>query len=291
MDKLLYRDEHIRCPNYDASGYPLIEEIIIEQNREYRIDPHVNKILFILEGKTDFACGPVKDMAVENGHMLFIPAGRNTICRAKTETRLLILRLNERIRLCDCFKIEDMHKIYKGISIKGQLCILRTNTVMAKYLELLTACHRQGLRCKHYNLGKVKEFMFILRGFYTKDQLACFFAPALSGDTEFSQFIMGNYRYYRNLGELAEAMNYTVSGFEKKFRRVFGSPPYRWIKQQKANEAYHLVTRGELNIKQISDMFGFSSPAAFGKFFRQNFGISPRKIHKENDLIIKGGNG
>jgi AraC-like DNA-binding protein len=129
--------------------------------------------------------------------------------------------------------------------------------------------------------------MFILRAFYTKEDLYRFFSPALTTDTWFSQFIMSNYNKYDNLTELAAAMNYTVSGFEKKFRKVFNQAPYAWMCRQRAREAYHCINTSDMSLKEISSMFGFNSHPAFIKFIRRNYGITPGQIRKNSKEKIQ----
>jgi AraC-like DNA-binding protein len=234
------------------------------------------------------------------GQFLFLPANRSLSVRAGKTAHLGIVRLYDKIQLCDCFRLENLMAIgqAKAQTAKGSKkqrtdysqtpFLLEVNEVMERYLEILTICHREGLKCRYYNEGKIRELMFILRAFYTKEDLYRFFSPALTTDTWFSQFIMSNYNKYDNLSELAAAMNYTVSGFEKKFRKVFNQAPYAWMRRQRAREVYHCINTGDMSLKEIAEMFGFNSQPAFIKFIRQNFFLTPGQIRKNSK---KGGNG
>ncbi|MDH6311139.1 AraC-like DNA-binding protein [Dysgonomonas sp. PFB1-18] len=298
MAELLYAGEHLDCPNYDNRQRPSIEEIFYRQGDSCEVQPWVNKLIFVSEGELECSAALTGYYPIHSGQILFLPANRSLSCSIVKDTHITIIRLYEKIQLCDCFRLEDLktstykskglhndigasQEEGKGISQKDCPYLLNVNPVMERYLELLNLCYRAGLRCRYYNEGKVRELMFILRAFYSKEQLARFFATALTTDTYFSQFVMSNYTRYNNLTDLAQAMGYTVSGFEKKFRKVFQCAPYAWMRRQRAREAYHCIKTSDLSLKQIGMIFGFSSHPAFIKFIRQNFGQTPGQIRKK----------
>ncbi len=302
MAKLLYAGEHLDCPNYDNRKRPAIEEKFLEEGTVWEVQPWVNKIIFVLDGAIEYSMGESGYYPARKGQALFLPANRGLSVRAGKPTHLGITRLYDKIQLCDCFRMEDLSKFHekegknedrnkedrKKEKVKEEIpFLLEVNPVLEGYLDILTTCHRAGLRCRYYNEGKIREMMFILRAFYTKKDLCRFFSPALTTDTFFSQFIMSNYNKYDNLSELAAAMNYTVSGFEKKFRKVFAQAPYQWMRRQKAQEAYHCINTSDMSFKEIAEMFGFSSHPAFIRFIRENFGTTPGQIRKKSR---KGGN-
>ena len=307
MAKLLYAGEHLDCPNYDNRHRPAIEEKFLKEGTSWEVQPWVNKILFVLNGKIEYSIGESGYYPACKGQALFLPANRGLSCRVPADAHVGIARLYDKIQLCDCFRMEDLHKIKNEklkiknggiIPVRTKACqskmedempfLLEVNPVLQSYLDILTTCHRAGLRCRYYNEGKIREMMYILRAFYPKEDLCSFFFPALTTDTFFSQFIMSNYNKYDNLSELAQAMNYTVSGFEKKFRKVFAQAPYQWIRRQRAQEAYHCINTSDMTLKEISSMFGFNSQPAFIKFIRQNFGMTPGQIRKKSKEGVNG---
>ena len=301
MVQLLYAQEHLSCPNYDAGQYPAIEEIRVAPGEIRRVFPHVNKLVFVLDGHAQYSTGQVQRYPARKGNIFFLASNRNLWYSAVEDTRLLIIRLFGEIRFCDCFSVEHLHRMEnekskvessalsacpegqeKATGVQQESFHLEVNPVMEKYLELLTLCRDAGLQCRYYHEGKIRELMYIFRAFYPKEDLRRFFAPALAADARFSQQVMSSYSRYGNLAEIAAAMNYSISGFEKKFRKVFGCSPYNWMVRQKAQEAWHCVHTEDLNIKEIAARFGFSSAAAFNKFFAKHFGISPGTARKDS---------
>ena len=297
MVQLLYAKEHLSCPNYDSGQYPSIEEVGIASGEIRQVHPHVNKLVFVLRGQVEYSAGQVQRYPARKGNIFFLASNRSLWYRAVEDTRLLIIRLFGKIQFCDCSSVEDLHKMKSSplsASPEGEekgrkeAFHLQVNEVMEKYLELLTLCRNAGLQCRYYHEGKIRELMYIFRAFYPKEDLRCFFAPALSADARFSQQVMSSYSRYGNLSEIAAAMNYSISGFEKKFRKVFGCSPYNWMVRQKAQEAWHCVMTEDLNLKEIAERFGFSSTNSFNNFFVKHYGITPGQARQN---IKNGGNG
>ena len=92
---------------------------------------------------------------------------------------------------------------------------------------------------------------------------------------------------YKTITELAESMNYTISGFEKKFKKAFKTTPHLWIKQKKADKIYYDLTMTDICLKEIIDNYGFKSDSYFNDFCKTNFGESPGRIRKNRGVPAK----
>ena len=283
MEQVFYVQEHLECPNYESEKNSSIEEKRMVFREEWELKPTVNKIVFVIKGKMECFSGKNQGYIAAKEQVLFLPAGHHFLFRAVGVTNLLIIRLMNRTQFCDSFRLEDLQQEQVSSGSKKEEStptLLTVNPVLKSFLDLLLECHRQGLHCRYYNESKIKELMFILRAFYVKEELAGFFSPVLTNNTPFSQFIMDNYSHYNSLSDMAAAMNYTVSGFEKKFRRVFGCAPYSWLKKRKALDIYHYISTTEQPLKEISVLFGFNGSAAFTTYVKQVFGLTPGQIRK-----------
>jgi len=285
MSKIFYPTEHSACPNNDEGERRTIQEKSFNEDEHWQLHALTDKILFVLDGEMEYAIGQVQSVCVSGGAILFLPAGCRVCCRFLTEMRLLIVRLNKRTQFCGHFRLEDLQQVAAGIpeitsNAQKSIFFLETNTMLSKYLDALIFYHREGLHCKYYNELKVKELLLLFRIFYLKEDLVRFFFPAITADTFFSQLVIDNFSKYNTLAQMAGAMNYTVSGFEKRFRKTFGCSPMFWRKQQKAQEAFHLISTTDMSIKQLSDKFEFNSSSAFNNFIRKHFGKTPGQIRK-----------
>lgn len=292
--ELLYSEEHLRCINYDRGDNPIIEIVSIEKSGSWENLPLGNKLVFLLNGEISFSFGRFINCRIGKKRIIYLPTGYNFSCEALEGSTLLVIRIQGYTRFCDDYHFKDLEKnIPGGVAdyinrVKETVpATLEINGVMERFVDSLLQYISAGAKCKCFYTIKIKELFYIFRWFYPKEALADFFQSSLKGGSEFAAYIMDTWHKYRSVGDLANAMNYTVSGFEKRFKRVFGISPYKWMTNQKAERIFNQVRTTSLTFKQISSDFGFTSLSHFNDFCKTNFGKSPGDI-RENSGI--GGN-
>lgn len=290
--ELLYKNEHRNCLNYQSGSRPPIEVREMPRGELFKGQTQRGKIVFMLEGELSCSFGSCEDYTLSAEHMLFLPPGYSFILKATSQDRFIMMRLPLKIRFCENYLLENLTRQTRDMEICTQektgalpFC-LEINQSLLLYTESLLLMGKE-LCCKYYHETKIKELFYLLRAFYPKEELARFFCHALSIDADFWYFVSQNYHKYNTLAEIAGAMNMTLSGFEKRFRKVFATSAARWINEQKAAKIYHAVSNEETPFKELSMRFGFSSGAAFSDFCKRNLGDSPAKIRKKKQV---GGN-
>ena len=285
--QLLYAVEHLSCLNYEGSERPLIELKKVSQNEIWETQTLENKIVCVVDGVMRFSFADSVDSIATKGQFVALAGGFRFKCFAVESLSLVIFRLNEKAQLCDNFMLKQLlqinenqtgnPKVYETPEVPHRLDM---NQVFWNYINLLFDCMNSGLRCKHYLEGKLKELFFILRAYYPKEELNLFFQALLSTDISFSNYVLQNHHKYKTLTELAESMNYSLSGFEKRFKKVFGMYGYRWMKEQKAKRIFHQISNTDSNFKEIASEFGFCSQSYFNDFCKAQFGKTPGEIRK-----------
>ncbi|MDD4515584.1 helix-turn-helix transcriptional regulator [Massilibacteroides sp.] len=194
--------------------------------------------------------------------------------------------MEDDIQLCECYGTVDL--AVEGFQLKekkyaGDLSqALKANSMIEIYINGLYCTIMEGLDGEDYLDIKTKELLYLLSAFYEKEELISFFSTALYTNTAFPAYILRYHHLYNSVAELAEAMNYTVSGFEKRFKKIFGIPPSKWLREQKARRIYREVCLGRKNFKEIADKYNFSSTSTFNDFFKLAFGETPGVVRKKN---------
>jgi len=289
--ELLYSEEHLRCINYDTGGNPIIEVLSIEKGKLWENISLGNKLIFVLNGEIKFSLGKFTNCHIGKSQIIYLPTGYNFLCTAVEDCKLLVMCIQGQTRFCDDYNFMDLEKdilyIPNYSMAEARPATLEINGIMEKYIEALLEYIGAGAKCKCFYLIKIKELFYIFRWFYPKETLIDFFQSALKGGTDFAAYIMDAWHKYSSVGEMAEAMNYTVSGFEKRFKRIFGVSPYKWMLNQKAERIFHQLRTTDLTLKQISSNFGFNSLSRFNDFCKSNLGKSPGDIREKNRI---GGN-
>lgn len=89
--------------------------------------------------------------------------------------------------------------------------------------------------------------------------------------------------------DLAAACNYSESQFNRVFRNIMGSSPRRYVLRHRIKAAKDLLARTDLTLSHIASRTGFYDPSDFGKRFREQEGMTPRKYRMKLRSMIRTG--
>ena len=285
MNGLLYTNEHLSCINYQHDNQAAIVAQEIENGLPMQLFCTVNTVIIVTKNTIMITSDQITETTVNEWFMFFLPAGSNAEISAGGGTaEILQVRFFEKIAFCDSYSIEDLAEVKRnkgnGSSLQTALYV-HINEIMTGYISLLKDCHKAGLHCYNFNKLKVEEFLFMLRAFYSKEDLAAFFYNAVNTESQFTDTVMTNHLSCRSVAELAQKAGYSVSGFEKKFKRIFHESPYRWMTRQRQRYIYHYIRNSPVTISQISDDLGFGSPSIFNDYVKKNFKKTPGQLRTE----------
>jgi len=157
-----------------------------------------------------------------------------------------------------------------------------SNQKLTKFFKLLSDNIKSGVVCPYYFDLKIQEFIYLTRIYCDNNAVFSFFKPLYSGDFAFINNVNKGLNQAKTLKDLAKILNYSLSGFEKKFKRVFKVAPYQWMQEQRAEKIYNKIVCSKTTFSEIAFENGFSSPAHLNEFCRKRFGKTPGGIRKEN---------
>ncbi len=84
-----------------------------------------------------------------------------------------------------------------------------------------------------------------------------------------------------DLDELAAAAGVSPRHFARRFRQDFGCTPHAWLAARRLDVARGLLRDADGRIGDVADHLGFSSPAAFSRWFTRLAGQSPRAFRTD----------
>lgn len=90
----------------------------------------------------------------------------------------------------------------------------------------------------------------------------------------------GTYREHREVSYYADCLCVTSKYLSEVSKRVSGYAANYWINRYTILDISRLLRDKSLSFVQISDMFGFSSPAYFSRYVQQNLGLNPTEYRK-----------
>ena len=276
--ELLNKNEHLNCYLYNNQDIPLIEYTEIKEGETFVYNAICNQIIFLLKGKINFSCEYQINNVFEERTFLMFPHGY--LCTMNVEENSLIVRVNmhNEINFCRNFPLEmlcELNEISKSWGYS-----LKVNKIISDYLENVVKTLSYGLKCAHFHDLKQKELLFYLRAYYPKKDLVAFFGPILNNDIRFAKTIYENYDSTKSIENLASIANYSVSGFKKRFVKVFGMYPRDWIEREKAKKMYYEINCTKETLQEIAAKYDFSSASHFNKFCKRVYGMPPSQLRK-----------
>lgn len=275
--KLLYPQEHFACYNYDKGQNARLEILKREAGKSIVRDLVDTEIVFVIEGRFSLSYGRYINLEVTKGKILFFPPGSHVDARVLEDTHIIVCRIRGVVQLCDCMPLDQLYREH-GTKGNDHFHMLEINERIYDYIEHFVSCVNDGLRCSSFFTIKMKELFFLLRAYYTKEDLAAFFAPLMGKDSQFMNLMYQNYRKVKSVQELADLSMYSPSGFKRQFTKVFGTSASEWLSDQKARLIFQDLNHSTLSIKELADKYDFSSVSSFSKFCLTKFGKPPGRV-------------
>ena len=281
---MLYAKEHLGCRNYESSEHPAIEVKKMGKHADSSLYSTQNKLFLLMEGFVEVDMAMKQKKQVAKGSFWFAATGQSLKIHAIEKALLLVIRINGSLALCNMYAIEKLHNEFKNNG--GELKVDENDLYAATICPSLWHCIKglfisiaDGMRCRFFFEIKTKEIFFLLRAYYPKEELYNIFYPALTSDLVFSDTVKRLWVKHQRINDLATAMNYTYSGFYKRFVAVFGLTPREWFQKQRELAVYNDLMASEMSLKHIADKWGFSSRQSLSNYCKRIYRQSPKQIY------------
>lgn len=243
-------------------------------------------IVFLIKGTICISLERNASTVLEAPVVFLIPKGVFYERQALSAADFIILPFRNHLEI-SYMPIKEYASANQNNTVVSQIVsyaplVLRVNPILIKYLDLLVESNNIGFHEEEFFEIKIKELMLIWERLYSYSDRLQFFGPVVNSECSFSDFIYNNYKKVKTVQELACLSCYSLSGFEKKFRRVFGISPSKWLKQQMSVAVYHEITKTSKPFKEISMDLGFSSTSHLNNFCKEAIGQTPGEIRKKH---------
>ncbi|SFM77954.1 transcriptional regulator, AraC family [Chitinophaga sp. YR627] len=101
-------------------------------------------------------------------------------------------------------------------------------------------------------------------------------------DFEIRKAVEGNITRPVTVEELAFLCSMSLSTFKRRFMKIYGTSPQRWLLEQKMQVAARLLLDQQVKPGDVYDQVGYESHSSFTKAFRQVFGMTPSAYQEQN---------
>jgi AraC-like DNA-binding protein len=276
---IFYLEEHKVCGNYISDfniGFQYYNvpkgEHFIPANKDY------NCLFFLIRGKAMLHYDTL-EYNLKKGGMCFIPISSEYEFIAETDIAIVVNYFDKPVDLCEKMALESLSSFLEN---KQHIPTLKIHPALKRFLTSMILYISDGIDCKHFHEVKHKELLFILRYFYTKKDIAHLFAPIISNNLDFKNVVLSNYIRANSIKELANICNYSLSSFNRLFKRNFKDSPYIWLQNQKLKYIVNKLSDKNVPLGQIIYEFGFSSPSHFTIFCKRHLHTTPSQFRKEH---------
>jgi len=279
--KLYHANEHLECYQY-SSEKATLEFIHLEKKEELDFQSEYTTIFFVHSGAVDVTLKNVKNQRINKDELLLVPLHSPCSIRASEGAVILRIKLAFNLSFCTHLPFDLFLEEYEEFKNNLEIGMLEPNQRVTDWANMLKCYVEDGLKCSFFYEIKIRELLYLVRVYYDKREVSEFFSPIFCNDLIFSGKVYDNIDKVKSIKELAKIINYSASGFEKRFKRVFNTSPYVWLLEQKSKKIYHEINSTKKTFSELAYEFGFSSPAHFSNFCKKYFGNTPGNLRKNN---------
>ncbi|MDR2292677.1 MAG: helix-turn-helix domain-containing protein [Prevotellaceae bacterium] len=275
-------EKQVMSTNYVDNNEVFVECIEKTRKGDMKISESSQiRLFFVLKGSCSFFCAKHIDVLLETGSAVLVPPQNKCIMSVKNNIQLMVVHLTVDLNFCNDFPLEALMEIAdrtRKTSKHDEQIFLKTNKIISDYLKHMKQCLSSGIKSTEFFQMKQRELLYYFGKCYNKEELYHFFKPILTSDIAFSKTVYKICEKASSVTAMSKEMNYSLSGFKKRFKRVFGLSAYKWLCQEKSKKLFHEITCSRQTFTQLSYDFGFSSPAHMNNFCRKMFGDTPGNL-------------
>lgn len=284
--KLLYIEEHLSCQNYMTTIETGFKYLEFNRDAKFKEEnTKKNYLLFFLEGDFTISCNQFHNKTFHAGEMVLIPRSSRLKGVAETNSNLISMFFDIPESSCDKLILQSLSDICN--SIEYNFAPIKIHYPLIPFLEVLTHCIKNGMNCVHLHDLMQREFFFLLRGFYGKQEIAALFYPIIGKEMNFKDFVIQNYTKVDNIEQLIALSNLGRSCFFTKFNDVFGMTAKQWILKQKNQRILEEMTKPGVCIKDVIEELGFDSQVYFNRYCKHHFGCTPKQLIERCQTVKK----
>ncbi|MDR0790756.1 MAG: AraC family transcriptional regulator [Bacteroidales bacterium] len=282
---LMSYEEHAVCSNWVSDYHIGFKQYNLNNgdNLSSDLGKGFSTICFLLKGEV---CVKYNDREYNIGanNMFFIPSSIPCEIKAKTKVFLLVNNFNKPINtIIDTCERMSLENIEPPFNKDNEMYnpILPIKKIVKEFLILLTKLIDDGVYCKHFHNEEFNKFFFLLRFYYSKEEIGTLFAPILGMNMEFKYLVLKHYNDISRVKELADECGYSLATFNRLFAENFHDTPYKWMQKKRLQQVITRLSDKEVNVAQIAAELGFSSSGHLTVFCKEFLHLTPSQFRKQ----------
>ena len=106
-----------------------------------------------------------------------------------------------------------------------------------------------------------------------------------AGDRQLKVTVEGNLDHSVTVEELAFLCNMSLSTFKRKFARIYGVPPNKWLLQKRMELAADLLLHQREKPSEVYHKVGYENHSSFTQSFKQVYGVTPSDFQQGGGVV------
>jgi AraC-like DNA-binding protein len=104
-------------------------------------------------------------------------------------------------------------------------------------------------------------------------------------DLEIRKAVEANVANPISLEELAFLCNTSLSTFKRRFQKIYGTSPSKWMLQRKMEMAKNLLQYHNEKPSEVYHKIGYENHSSFAQSFKQIYGVTPREFQSQQVTV------
>ncbi len=247
---------------------------------------HTNSISLVIHGEKTIHFAE-KTMNVNDGEFHFMSAGNCLAAMKHTRLyfRSILLFFETKVLMDFYLKYDSLIKeIRSKYEIVPQPYIsLPKDAFITNYITSLDLLIESKVNISmQMKQLKFEELMLHLLDKYPESVLS--FQSGQKGeldDIEIRKAVEANITNNVSVEELAFLCNISLSTFKRRFTKIYGSSPNKWILQKRMEMAKNLLMHYHEKPGEVYYKVGYENHSSFSQSFKHAFGISPKEFQMQ----------
>ncbi|PWV56430.1 AraC family transcriptional regulator [Chitinophaga sp. S165] len=245
-----------------------------------------NMIHLLIEGRKTVIYGG-QSTTVNDDAFLFLASGScltTSVLSDKGDYQAILLYFSDSAMLDFYMKYDRLVQQHRQVKSTASFITFEKDTFLRNYIESLRLMLLldQPLPQEICILKFEELLLYLLQ---TSPETLLQFRVNQHGsmqDFEIRKAVEGNVTRPVTVEELAFLCSMSLSAFKRRFTKIYGTSPQRWLLQQKMQVAARLLKDRQTKPGDVYDKVGYESHSSFSKSFRQIFGVTPSAYQEQN---------
>ena len=220
----------------------------------------------------------------EAGELMILAKGNCVISQALPENDLfssVVLYFTNQVFMDFLIKYQGLAQSLDPAGRKPML-LYRQDKFIRYYLDSLQAILQSpaGAIVELKQL-KLEELLLYLFSQDPSKLMSLRLAPVDDEDMQLKRAVESNICNPVTVEDLAFLCNMSLSSFKRRFNRLYGSSPIKWLVEQKMQIAADLLKDPIERPSLVFEKIGYESHSSFTQAFKQHFRITPKEYREQ----------